>query len=414
MLINGENWNELTENSISSALKDIEESLFFEFKEDGVSNKKIAEEIAAFANTYGGYVFIGVSDDKSITGSDNWNEQKITNVIHDMISPSPSFDIKRFRMNDNKTVWVIRVDEGEEPPYITNNGLIYERLSSSTCVIKDSNRLFHLNSKRADQLKKIEQKISIPAIDLKMLYNSNLCGYLDVGFTLAARDFGLFSKRFFNIELKELNKNLDENNYTNVSRVGESIIATIGEIGFNYSKEKPVYIPAGENNFLEIMKDGSIRLRILLINGKKNNSVNMAIPIYLKEFYKAIYDRLFGDLLLDNFIYAKKYEKLSVISQFYPVLELDDPNLKRNLHTDEPISKSLEEKIGELRKLTEEHIKNTGKDRVITDDRIPKVGLYTIDGDSVNRIYSKFDRESLVDDLFSSSFLAIGSYFFSE
>lgn len=37
--------------------QDFDESFYFEFKEDRVSNKKITEEISAFANTFEGGIF---------------------------------------------------------------------------------------------------------------------------------------------------------------------------------------------------------------------------------------------------------------------------------------------------------------------------------------------------------------------
>lgn len=55
--INDVEWNNLTIDDIEKTISDQEESFFFEFKDDGVETKKLSEEISAFANTYGGYIF---------------------------------------------------------------------------------------------------------------------------------------------------------------------------------------------------------------------------------------------------------------------------------------------------------------------------------------------------------------------
>lgn len=64
-------WRKLTVIDIENVIKTEEESFYFEFKDDQVDTKKMAEEISALANTYGGYVFIGVSDDKEISYTAN-------------------------------------------------------------------------------------------------------------------------------------------------------------------------------------------------------------------------------------------------------------------------------------------------------------------------------------------------------
>ena len=87
--INGKQWNDIQWTDVEEFLNEIEESFFFEFKKDEVSGAKLIKEIAALANTYGGYVFLGVSDDKKIEGCQKWDEQRIHATIHDSLSPIP-------------------------------------------------------------------------------------------------------------------------------------------------------------------------------------------------------------------------------------------------------------------------------------------------------------------------------------
>ena len=86
--INGKEWSILETSDIQTVIDehDFSESFYFEFKADEVKPQKLVEEISAFANTFGGYIFIGISDDKKIEGCNLWDEQRIHTTIHDSIT----------------------------------------------------------------------------------------------------------------------------------------------------------------------------------------------------------------------------------------------------------------------------------------------------------------------------------------
>ena len=199
--INGKQWNDIQWTDVEEFLNEIEESFFFEFKKDEVSGAKLIKEIAALANTYGGYVFLGVSDDKKIEGCQKWDEQRIHATIHDSLSPIPSFDVKKFETNDNKKIYIIKVDEGPEPPYITNKGEIYERISSGSFVIKESLRLSQMYTKKEDSWKKLEKKITIDSVQEKV---ENVLGYIDVGFEPTFTNLEDVKNCFFEISDNDL------------------------------------------------------------------------------------------------------------------------------------------------------------------------------------------------------------------
>ncbi len=180
---------DLTPADIQSAISEIDfdESFYFELKDDRVAPKKIMEEISAFSNTFGGYIFLGVSNNKQIEGCVEWNEQRIHAAIHDSITPTPSFDVKKFTVDTN-VVYVIKIDEGSEPPYITSSGKIYERLSSGSFPIKDSSKLSQIYNKREQLLAKMEKKVSIPPVYEN---SNNIYGYIDIGFSLVRLIFRL-------------------------------------------------------------------------------------------------------------------------------------------------------------------------------------------------------------------------------
>lgn len=389
--INGKEWNKLSASDIQSMIldQDFDESFYFELKEDRVSNGKLMEEVSAFANTFGGYIFLGVTDQKQIQGCKEWNEQRIHTTIHDSITPTPSFDVKRFTIGSN-VLYVIKVDEGSEPPYITSNGKIYERLSSGSFVIKDSYKLSQIYNKREQLLAKMEKKISISPVCENA---SNIYGYIDIGFCLVSSDTQIAIDLFNSVDLESIAKEHAKlSSAFSLSYIGNSIVFTPGGL----STQKG-HLPANTNNFLEIMIDGSARMRILLINNDQDDSsINMMIPETILQSYKKIYTKVMGELFPDKIAYAKKYESLTVRQQFQPILFYEDYILERRPDLQEDNKKMLE--------ALELHRKIFGTKTVITDDRIPKTGLYTIDKCYIELLGEKYTAETIIDKLFFSGF----------
>lgn len=228
--------------------------------------------------------FLGVSDEKVITGCTKWNEQKIHTMIHDSLSPIPNFDVKKFITKDLKYIFVIKIEQGTTPPYITSKGKIYERLSSGSFVIKDSAKLAQMYYKRENELKIIEKKITIDEIQDLMKIN-NVFGYLDIGFSLEVTDLNKIYTKYIEADLKEIASELKKqlNNMFSISKVGYSIVVSIGKV------ENPKgSIIANLNNFIEIMEDGSAKLRILLTNDGENDYVNITSIFNVCGIFKNI------------------------------------------------------------------------------------------------------------------------------
>ena len=393
--INGKEWNKLASSDIQTIIsgQDFDESFYFELKDDKVSNKKLMEEVSAFSNTFGGYIILGVTDQKQIEGCTAWNEQRIHTTIHDSITPTPSFDVKRFTIGTD-IVYVIRIDEGSEPPYITSSGKIYERLSSGSFVIKDSSKLSQIYNKREQLLAKMEQKISIPPVYEN---TNNIYGYIDSGFCLVSSDVQVAIDIFNSANLEAIAKEKAKlSSSFSLSHIGNSIVFTPGGL----STQKG-HLPANTNNFLEIMADGSARMRILLINNNQDDSsVNMVLPATILQSYKEIYTKVMGDLFPHKMAYAKKYESLTVRQQFEPVLFYEDYVLE--IHPD------WQEDNEKMLAALEKQRKIFGTKTVITDDRIPKTGLYTIDKRQIELWGEAYTAESIIDELFFSRFATVG------
>jgi predicted HTH transcriptional regulator len=100
------------------------EGTFLEFKRTISSPEKIAREIAAFANTSGGTMLIGVDDDKSLIGVDSYFEQEylLDQALNDVCIPAveASVEVVAFHKRD---IVLVRVDESDNKPvYVKDKG----------------------------------------------------------------------------------------------------------------------------------------------------------------------------------------------------------------------------------------------------------------------------------------------------
>lgn len=391
--INSKEWAELAESDIVEFLSspETEESFFFEFKDDRVNSKKVAEEISALANTYGGYIFLGVSDDKKIEGCTAWNEQRIQTTIHDSITPTPSFDVKKF-VCENQIVFVIRIDEGAEPPYITSQGKIYERLSSGSCVVKDSARLTQMYNKQETRLQRLMDVLSIPPISADV---GNIYGYIDIGFSLTLSDPNYAIKTLNDVDLETIAQDI-RGKYSSSSlyRFASSIVFVPGGLSAGTNK-----LPAHLNNFMEIMRDGNVRMRLLLMNNNaEEETANMIYPFFYLGTYRTIYARIMGSLFPEYFIFAKGYESLTTLKQFQPIFRYEPDML-----TQVPAAEAKNDKYLLYYR---ERQKIYGINRIITNDRIPKTGLLTIDKSAMQKWgVKKYTSDSIIDELFYSQFV---------
>lgn len=123
----------------------IEEGYTVEYKSvwsKEVREKHLCQTISSFANSSGGWLFIGVTDDgliKEIEKEKNDFSQQISNFLSTHVTPIPLFNCRFIKSSaDTRTgVLVIHVFEGNNPPYVSK-GRIYVRNGSSKTPINAS------------------------------------------------------------------------------------------------------------------------------------------------------------------------------------------------------------------------------------------------------------------------------------
>lgn len=119
------------------------ENSFVEFKDERVAPESLAKEMAAFANTEGGDIFIGVSDDGSISGVTRADiEEWVFNVARNNVKPAllPLFESA---VVENKRVARIVVKKDLAGPF-SAAGKYYIRAGSTSreCTKEELARLF--------------------------------------------------------------------------------------------------------------------------------------------------------------------------------------------------------------------------------------------------------------------------------
>ncbi len=127
-----------TDVSIDVGPADIEEFLRrgeneqVEFKQD-VSKKpqEFLETLISFANTEGGFVFVGVDDNGVPLGfHDPKFEEWIQNLLDSHCEPRPAVGVEKKELHE-KTIYVVRVAEGKNKPYNLRNRGIFVRAGST-------------------------------------------------------------------------------------------------------------------------------------------------------------------------------------------------------------------------------------------------------------------------------------------
>jgi len=91
-----------------------------EFKKEVPRNRQnLLKTVVAFANGTGGYIYVGVNDDRTVTGIKEEPfdlEEKLSNIIYDSISPLPNVFFQTASYED-KVIFIIRVLPGANKPY---------------------------------------------------------------------------------------------------------------------------------------------------------------------------------------------------------------------------------------------------------------------------------------------------------
>lgn len=177
-------------------LTNIEEGYKVEYKslwDDKFKKKALPKSISSFANTDGGWLFVGVNNDGTLQpiSKDRTDfAQQIGEIIRTHISPCPKFETKFITLpnDDEHGILIIVIYEGVNPPYICD-GTVYTRIGSSSEPIKiqhraDIDKLYAKKKDYIDEWKnfctnKIFDQLNIPYCSIYLYYEGGNTTYTE-------------------------------------------------------------------------------------------------------------------------------------------------------------------------------------------------------------------------------------------
>jgi len=107
-----------------------------QFKADVRNADSLAAEMAAFANTNGGTIFIGVADDGTTPGLSGEDvtrvNQLISNSASQLVRSPLAVQTENLAMANDRIVIVLSVPKGIDKPYFDKNGVIWLKAGATS------------------------------------------------------------------------------------------------------------------------------------------------------------------------------------------------------------------------------------------------------------------------------------------
>lgn len=81
--------------------------------------KSWCKSVSAFANTFGGALIFGISDEGQIVGLDDpeGDAEKISEIIKTKLDPIPEFNLRFYKTEVGKVLIILDIINGNETPY---------------------------------------------------------------------------------------------------------------------------------------------------------------------------------------------------------------------------------------------------------------------------------------------------------
>ena len=119
-----------------------------QFKVDITNADSLAAEIAAFSNSYGGTIYIGIHDSRCIPGIDpkelNRLNQLISNTASQNVRSPVTVQTENVSLPNGKLVIVLKIPEGIDKPYFDKSGVIWLKTGADKRRINSKEELRRL------------------------------------------------------------------------------------------------------------------------------------------------------------------------------------------------------------------------------------------------------------------------------
>ena len=160
-----------------ATLKTVHEGWYVEYKEELVKAPALAKAVSAFANTYGGWLFLGVKEksrDNSVAGKfPGIPEAEVDGALQRLrqsaamhLNPSPFFETKVMRgpcveigLAEGNSVIAIEIPQSHTAPHVHKDGRIYRRVADGSEPKPETDR-FTLDQlwRRADSIREMTRE----------------------------------------------------------------------------------------------------------------------------------------------------------------------------------------------------------------------------------------------------------------
>lgn len=132
-----------------SSLTDVSEGWYVEYKSQLINHRDLAKALSSFANQYGGWLFLGVTENKETHTAHKFpgipNDavqggiEALRNAAKDIIRPPVFYNFRVFEgpvdaigLKTGVSLIVVYVPQGPNSPYVHNDGRIYRRIADSS------------------------------------------------------------------------------------------------------------------------------------------------------------------------------------------------------------------------------------------------------------------------------------------
>ena len=97
--------------------------------------KSWCKSVSAFANTFGGALIFGISNEGTVVGLENpeGDAEKISEVIKTRLDPMPEFKLRFYQNENSKVLIILDVYKGDETPYYYSGDGVLEAYVHINC-----------------------------------------------------------------------------------------------------------------------------------------------------------------------------------------------------------------------------------------------------------------------------------------
>jgi hypothetical protein len=294
-----------------SLLRDVCEGWFIDYKSVLPSAKDLGKHLSAFTNQFGGWLFVGVEEGKGknlraeafpgIADSDvGPTLVQIREAVSAHVSPTVYFEYRVIEgpldaigLSAGRSIIVVGVPEGPNPPFVHSSGRIYRRIADSSEPKAETDRaVLDAMWRKSETLRTRLREFVFEPIEGHSKANAFCDVYLMEDLTLSRSEYTL--------DLREFRDAMTTSNPEGLSIPLENIYTTQdGFIGRHVYRNDPM-------------------LELVSLRWWRNGNVRLTIPI---NYIELRLHRVTEDPLLDSFIEQmgmgrKHYHRLLNLDQW--------------------------------------------------------------------------------------------------